>query len=290
MCGIIGVFGKDCKVKVEKGLDILKNRGRDGRDIYSGDGFTLGHCLHSIVGFVKQPIVGKGVLVSNCEIYNWKELNEKYSLNCSNDSEVLFKLLEEKDVMEVLELLDGVYAFAYHRDGKLYLARDIIGVKPLWYSLSDGFSFASEKKALIDAKELNPREVLVYSGEVEFVKREFFKIAPEVDGSKVEELFLEALKKRVPKKKFGLLFSGGIDSTLIAFSLKKLGYDFTCYTAVLDDPGFKEPEDLVYSKKIAKELGLDLKVVKIKLDDVEKYLEKIVPLIEDSNVVKVGVA
>tara|TARA_Y100000310_G_scaffold202438_1_gene202622 strand:- start:90 stop:2099 length:2010 start_codon:yes stop_codon:yes gene_type:complete len=290
MCGIIGVFGKDCKVRVEKGLDILRNRGRDGRDIYCGDGFTLGHCLHSIVGFVKQPIVGKGVLVANCEIYNWEELNEKFKLNCKNDSEVLFKLLEEKDVLEVLDLLDGVYAFAYYREGKLFLARDIIGVKPLWYSFSDGFSFASEKKALVGAIELNPREVLVYDGKVSFLKRDFFKIVPEVDGSKVEELFLDALKKRVPKKKFGLLFSGGIDSTLIAFALKKLGYDFTCYTAVLDDPDFKEPEDLVYSQKIAKELGLDLKVVKIKLDDVEKYLEKIVPLIEDSNVVKVGVA
>ncbi len=290
MCGIIGAFGKDCKEKVEKGLDILKNRGKDGREVYNGDNFCFGHCLHSIVGFVKQPIVGKGVLVSNCEIYNWEELNEKFKLNCSNDSEVLFKLLEEKEIMEVLDLLDGVYAFAYYREGKLFLARDILGVKPLWYSFNDGFSFASERKALGGGVELNPREILVYEKGMKFLKRDFFKIKPEVDGSKVEDLFLNALKKRVPKKKFGLLFSGGIDSTLIAFSLKKLGYDFTCYTAVLDDPDLKEPEDLVHSQKIAKKLGLDLKVVKIKLDDVENYLKKIVPLIEDSNVVKVGVA
>ncbi len=295
MCGIIGIFGENSKEQVEEGLDILKNRGRDGKDVYEGDNFCLGHCLHSIVGFVKQPIVGKGVLVSNCEIYNWEELNEKFKLGAKNDSEVLFKMLESMEIEDVLKELDGVYACAYLKNEKLYVARDIIGVKPVWYSHVDGFSFASEKKALdrVDANELNPRDILVYDvkeNKVNFLKRDFFDIKPEVDGSQVEKLFLSALKKRVPNRKFGILFSGGIDSTLIAFSLKKLGYDFTCYTAVLDDPDFKEPEDLVYSQKIAKELGLDLKVVKIKLDDVESYLEKIVPLIEDSNVVKVGVA
>src|SRR3989338_4565973 len=50
------------------------------------------------------------------------------------------------------------------------------------------------------------------------------------------------------------------------------------------------PEDLVFSEKVAKKLGLNLKIIKIKLKDIEKYLKKIVPLIEDSNVVKVGVA
>ena len=143
-----------------------------------------------------------------------------------------------------------------------------------------------------DGVELNPRRMIVYdidTDKIEYVDRKFFDIEPVHNGSKVEDLLINAVKKRVPSRKFGLLFSGGIDSTFLAFVLKKLGYDFKCYTAVLDDPLKKEPSDLTYSKKIAKELGLDLEIVKLKINDVPKYLEKIVPLIEDTNVVKVGV-
>ena len=69
-----------------------------------------------------------------------------------------------------------------------------------------------------------------------------------------------------------------------------MGYKFTCYTAVLEYPNFKTPQDLIFAKKIAKEYNLKLKVIKIKLSNIEKYLKKIVPLIEDYNAVKVGVA
>jgi len=86
------------------------------------------------------------------------------------------------------------------------------------------------------------------------------------------------------------LLSGGIDSTFIAFILKKLGCDFICYNAYFDDPTLKVPEDLDFAKKAADKLGLNLKLLKLKSADVEKYLNHIVPLIEDSNVVKVGVA
>ncbi|MFH2028224.1 MAG: diphthine--ammonia ligase [Nanoarchaeota archaeon] len=316
MCGIIGIFGRNEAVKlVLKGLDILKNRGKDGFGLYYDDKKyfdkdlkklkvgkskdCIGHCLHSVVGFVEQPLAGKGILAANCEIYNWKELGK-----AKNDSEMLLRLLDKKNISEVLKSLDGVYAFAYLIEDELYLARDIIGVKPLWYSHSDGFAFASEKKALeklgyLDINELNPRKILKYhikENKVEFIDREFFRIEPEIKDKKerivdkVNELFYDALIKRVPDKKFGVLFSGGIDSTFISYLLKKKKKDFTCYTAVLDEPKLRVPEDLVYSERIAKELGLKLKVIKIRLKDIEKYLKVIVPLIEDSNVVKVGVA
>ena len=77
---------------------------------------------------------------------------------------------------------------------------------------------------------------------------------------------------------------------MLALLFKKMGLNFTCYTAVLDHPDFKEPEDLLFAKKVAEELGLELKVAKIKLKDIEKHLKIIIPLIEDYNVVKVGVA
>jgi len=247
---------------------------------------------------------GMKVLEAECEIYNWKELNKKYGLRAKNDAEVLFNLLGKKGFKEVLKELDGVFAFAYWINDKIYLCRDIIGVKPLWYSHSDGFAFASEKKALekigyMNIEELNPRKILVYdirNDRLSIMQRDFFSIMPEIKKSEdkirkhVKKLLADAVKKRIPEKKFGILFSGGIDSTVIAQICKGLGHDFTCYISAFEHPGMKAPSDLVYAKKIAEEMGLKLKVKIIKLNEVEGYLKKIVPLIEDSNVVKATVA
>ena len=326
MCGIIGIFDNDkAVVKVVSGLSVVSDRGKDGAGLYVGGkvyhakflaGFSrkvagrkgvdvLGHVLHSIVGVVTQPLVGKyGTLVANCEIYNWKELDAKYKLNAKNDSDMLLKLLDKKGIGKfkyVLDELDGVYAFAYWRGDRVYVCRDIVGVKPVWYC-DDGF--CSERKALEsvgfgEIKELNPREILVYELNVRklklFPRRFEFSIKPQNRKSKdaikkeLEGLLVNAVAKRIPDKKFGILFSGGVDSTFIALLCKKLGVDFTLYTAALDEPRMKVAEDLEWSIKIAKKLGLKLKVKKLKLSQVEKYLKKVVPLIEDNNVVKVGV-
>ncbi|MAG20128.1 ATP-binding protein [archaeon] len=291
MCGIIGSFNNKETIKVVRsGLKLMK-RGKDGDNVYFKENFALGHSLHSIVGHVKQPIVKKGVLVFNGEIYNWEELNKKYKLKAKNDSELLSLLLEKKDLEKVLEELDGVYAFGYLRDDKLVLVRDIIGVKPIWFSFVKGFSFASEGKVLENSIELNPRKILDYdvsNNKFKFKEREFFKIKPEMKkniNETVEKLLEESVKKRIPSKKFGLLFSGGIDSVVLALLFKKLKCKFRCYVA-----GIGNSSDVEYAIKVAKELELDLEVVKIKENEVEKYLKKIIPLIEDTNVVKVGVA
>lgn len=328
MCGITGIFNrKNSFHNIVKALETLKNRGKDGVgiaseiDFYYGKNINnlkkstklrksnnlLGHNLHSVVGYLPQPLISadkSSRFSANCEIYNWNELNKKYKLKAKNDAELLFKLIEKKgidNIQEILEELDGVYAFAYWKETKLYIARDIVGEKPIWYSHADGFAFASEKKALekigcLGISELNPRKIIIYNikeDKTDFIDRAFFSILPEnrysIEKIKADlkELIIGSIKKRIPKGKFGILFSGGVDSTTIALVCKQLKKNFTCYTAVLDNKEI--PEDLIYAKKAAKELSLKLKVIKIKQSDVEKYLKIIVPLIEDSNVVKVGV-
>jgi asparagine synthase (glutamine-hydrolysing) len=318
MCGIIGVFNsQSAGSKVNKGLQILRNRGRDGFGIadessfYFSKTFTslpvlksnhvIGHCLHAVVGVVKQPIDKK--FAANCEIYNWLELKGKYKINASNDAELMLRMIERKGISAVEEF-DGVYAFVFWNGNEVILGRDILGEKPVWYSHADGFAFASEKKALeaigcYDVLELNPRKFLRYSireDRIDFIERSFFSIAHEMKFpmSKIEKalekLLFQAVRKRVPNKKFGLLFSGGVDSTFLAVLLKKMGYDFTCYTAACVQEGLKAPEDLVYAKEVAKALGLRLKVSTLAVSRVPALLKKIVPLIEDTNVTKVCVA
>ena len=297
MCGIIGIFNSNkIRTQLKQGMQEMKHRGRDGSGTFIKENNGIGHVLHAIVSKVKQPLNSK--LVANCEIYNW----QSHGIKARNDAEMILRLLEKEGITGI-EKLDGVFALAYWNENKIYLARDIIGIKPIWYSHSDTFAFASEKKVLeklgfVDVIELNPRKILVYdikTNEIDFIEREFFKLK-EIKKRKQEikkelkKKLLSALEKRIPTKKVGVLFSGGIDSTIIAYLLKKWKVDFTCYTAVLDEKGMTKAEDLDWAEKIAKKYKFKLKTRKIGIKEVEKYIKKIVPLIEDSNVVKVGVA
>lgn len=319
MCGIIGIFNdKGAFNKVQTALAILHNRGKDGFGIANEheiqhhhdlkkffpltDKNVVGHALHAVVEHIPQPIKKTGLLIANCEIYNWKKLNIRHKFKAKNDAELLLLFLDKFGITE-LNKLDGVYSFAYWKGDVLHLARDILGKKPIWFShTTDTFAFASEKKALeklgfLDIQELNPRQIIKYAiskNKVEIINRGFFAYLPEHKESfekikeKTANLLDRAIEKRIPEKKFGLLFSGGIDSTFLAKYFKDHGHEFTCYTAVLDSETI--PPDLEYAQKVAKELNLKLKIKKIKLEEIPQYLQKIVPLIEDSNVVKVGVA
>ncbi len=310
MCGIIGIFNDSLtKEKAKIMLLTIKNRGKDGYKLICRNNHALGHCLHSLVGFVHQPIKRNGWLSSNCEIYNWQELAKKHHISSKNDSQLLLYLLEKNgidQIKETLKELDGPFAFAYWQENRLWLARDLLGIKPLWYSWNtESFYFASEKKALekigcLDIQELNPRHILIYDirkKAVSFIKREFFRIGLNIKKKQslpkikqeLARLVEQSVSKRLPQKKFGILFSGGVDSSLIAFLAKKLGKNFICYTSAVLDKNFSPPEDLAASEKAAQLLGIKLKVKRITLTQVEKYLKTVVPLVEDSNVVKVGV-
>jgi len=298
MCGIIGIFNsKDVKDQLATALKVMQARGQDASNTFIKENAGIGHNLHAIVNYTPQPLNDK--FVTNCEIYNWEALNEKHDLKAENDADLLLKLLE-KNGTEALSELDGVYALCLWEDNKVLLARDILGIKPIWYTHNRSFAFASEKKALeaagfLDIHELNPRQLLTYdqaTNTITLEDRDFFTLEPiHQEKEKVKQLLIEAIKKRIPKgQKVGLLFSGGVDSTFIGTILKNLNIPFTCYTAAIVEETMKEAEDLTYAKKAAELMDLDLNISEIKVNKVSEYLKTIVPLIEDSNVVKVGVA
>jgi len=314
MCGITGFFNiKEADKKMRAALKLITYRGEDAIKYDDEKQGSIGHCLLALHRNVPQPFKNeKFSFVTNCEIYNWKELDEKNNTNSKNDAHALFQhLSNHNDLHEALKDLDGVYAFCLwnKKIDHLFLARDILGIKPLWYyfePVKGEFAFASEKKSLkyqgleeAFIKELNPRKILMYNlktKELKEYEREFFSIKETKDSKeeifkKTEAFLLDSIKKRIPKgRKAGLLFYGGIDSTFIAMNLKKLGVDFECYVAALKHDEFKESQDLMYAKKVAKELDLKLNIVEIELNEVPKYLKIILPLIEDNNVVKAGVA
>jgi asparagine synthase (glutamine-hydrolysing) len=317
MCGIAGAADR---TRVKRLVEQLAHRGQSTTIMDTG--FVLGHVLHPVVNHVEQPLQGDGSLVANCEIYNWQELAAKYDITAANDAELLLQLLDQ-DGTAALDELDGVYAFAYRTNDELVLARDVLGVKPLWYACTDtGLVFASERQALeeqgVRPRELHPRQMLRYStadDTVELEQRSFFNINVDDEmtldtaADEVAERFLDAVEKRVPDTAMsndnavraqndcdvrsgavGLLFSGGVDSTMVAAALQELDVEFTCYTAGIQHGNVNAPRDVDWAEQVADQMGLDLQVYAADLDEVETLLPDITDWISSSSVVKTGVA
>jgi len=301
MCGITGSWDKE---KSDKLIEALEHRGQSCKTSEVNN-YYLGHVLHSVVGELSQPISETGVLSANCEIYNWTELNEKHGWETENDAETLLKLLDKKDT-EALKELDGIYAFAYVKNSELVLAQDKLGVNPVWYADNpEDFAFASEKQALEkagyeDIRELHPRKILRYNletQEITFENREFFELPDDYSDKDVDEsaeeikkIFLKAVEKRIPEGDVGLLFSGGLDSTLVAAALQELGKDFTAYTAGIQHGNVSAPRDYEKAQEVADEMGFKLERYEASLEEVEDFLPELVDWLSTTNVVKLGVA
>lgn len=88
--------------------------------------------------------------------------------------------------------------------------------------------------------------------------------------AKLKEVIVGAVEKRAPMSRFGILFSGGVDSSLIALICKKLGCDFICYAV-----GIKGSKDLEFAEKCANEMGFELCKVVLEFNDVERLIKKV---------------
>ena len=164
MCGIAGFSGRPAVEVSDEVLDRIDHRGPDGRGRYNSahSSVSLFHTRLAILDPTPngaQPMAtadGQVVITFNGEIYNFRELRSELQKRgyafCSNtDTEVLLALYLEHGTA-LLEKLNGIYAFALWdaRSGLLFVARDGLGVKPLYFSESGGaFAFASEIKALL---------------------------------------------------------------------------------------------------------------------------------------------
>ncbi|UMZ73818.1 asparagine synthase (glutamine-hydrolyzing) [Natranaerofaba carboxydovora] len=169
MCGIVGWLypGKDMseeKKEIKKMTGRLMKRGPDDFNIWSNQNIAFGHTRLEVVDpeFGKQPMTKKEkdstyTIVYNGELYNTEEIRRKlknkgYKFNSHSDTEVLLTSYIEWEE-ECLEILNGIFAFAiwHERKKRLFLARDRLGVKPLFYSnKNNSFFFASEPKALLE--------------------------------------------------------------------------------------------------------------------------------------------
>lgn len=166
MCGIAGIYHLTTPkpvepARIERMCSAMAHRGPDGQGVWTGPGVGLGHLRLSIIDLAgsPQPMAssdGRTMLVFNGEIYNYRELREELratgaTFHTDGDSEVILAAWQRWGA-DCLPRLHGMFAFAiYDLEARtLFLARDRLGVKPLFYAvLSDGsVAFASELKGL----------------------------------------------------------------------------------------------------------------------------------------------
>ena len=244
MCGFVGSFEIKTSTEAlrEQMLAMakkLRHRGPDWSGIYTGDHAMLAHERLAIVDPLSgnQPLFssdGTVVLAVNGEIYNHREIRaryaESYSFKTQSDCEVILALYQDKGA-DFLEDLNGIFAFAlYDTKRDTYLvARDHIGIIPLYQGWDDAgrYYVASELKALegicTEIREFPPGSLLrSETGKVEtWYRRDWMEYEAVADApcdipalrASLEAAVKRQLMSDVP---YGVLLSGGLDSSIIA--------------------------------------------------------------------------
>lgn len=266
MCGIAGAFGKRAPGEVERMLEKIGHRGPDGNGVKNLSYGTLGHTRLAIIdvegGY--QPMENDEAWITfNGEIYNYRELAHDHlagmQFQTHSDTEVILKLYCQMGE-RCVELLDGMFAFAILRGDELFMARDPLGIKPLYYGeRASVFYFASEIKALAAVTN----EIHEFPAGHWYHSKRGMHVFYEVDPAPVEiqdeaqaiGMIRSTLKDAVQKRLLadvpvGISLSGGLDSSIVAV-LANAGTNHLHSFAV----GMDGSEDLQAARRMAEQLG-----------------------------------
>lgn len=292
MCGIVCTFNikksaESLRPQLLNMSKTIRHRGPDWSGIYVSDNAILAHERLAIVDpeSGRQPLFskdGKLVLAVNGEIYNHREIRKhfegKYEFMTQSDCEVILALYNEKGA-DFLEDLNGIFAFALYdiENNRFLIGRDHIGIIPLYqgWDKDGAYYVASELKALErycnKIEEFLPGQYY-FSPDSEPVKwyvRDWMDYENVKDNvSSVDEL-RQALEDAVERQlmsdvPYGVLLSGGLDSSIISAVAKKFARNRieTNNTEEAWWPrlhsfaiGLEDSPDLAASRKVADHIG-----------------------------------
>ncbi len=325
MCGINGFNFKDISL-IKRMMALTSSRGPDNQDFFENEEYTVGHNRLSIIDPEKrsnQPYYFKNFILSfNGEIYNYIEIKNRliskgYSFDTTSDTEVIIKLFDLEGINSFKEL-SGIFSISIYdlKLKKLYLVRDIVGVKPLYYHYdfnSKKFIFSSLISSILISlknKQLNYDALNSYSNFNRNDYREtffknIFKVLPgeliEVSNENykrtkilnfkfnqnkdekelthdISEKFSNQFLSDVP---VALSLSGGYDSNIILQELlKNKGTNFTNYSVTFKD-STKFQQDHEVAKKISKHYGVKFNSIEVSSKDFRDNAEKIVNIVEE---------
>ena len=310
MCGLAGIVSdhKVSECQFQRMLDRLSHRGPDEEGIYKSGPAMLGIRRLSIVDMErgKQPLCndsGEICIVFNGEIYNYleirRELEGKYRFRTDGDTEVVLRAYEEWGE-GCVHHFNGMFVFVILDREKIFVARDRIGKKPVYYHHRDGlFVFASEIKALLAIVETKPQfsehfmvfenvlaeetlfhdiyalprsSTLVYENDAIRVQK-YWDIEREPDYSlsegycveKLRWLMEDAVRIRCQRgMQIGCLLSGGLDSSIVT-CLAKPEHVFICHF-----PYGEKYDELHYAELVADYVGTEKHIVRPSENDFQE--------------------
>jgi len=329
MCGICGVFNFGTHEPVDpaqlkRATDAMVHRGPDDEGFYLEGELGLGSRRLSIIDLPggHQPLSnedGSLWIAFNGEIYNYRELRrgleDRHQFRTASDTEVILHLYEEHGA-GLLEHLRGMFAFALwdKRQRRLLVARDRIGIKPLYYlAESRRLAFASELRALRQLSprplEIDPQAVYDFFGfryvpapqtfyrgvrkvlpghflivDADGIRQERYwdlpgedetPLAAEEYAAQVLETLRESVRLRlVSDVPIGVFLSGGVDSTALVALMADLGVRPLRTFSV----GFEEEQysELPYARRVAERFQTEHTEVILRARDLADELQRLV--------------
>lgn len=301
MCGIIGSIGKYNEQDIRAAAATIAHRGPDAFGLYAHNNVVFAQHRLSILDLSEkgnQPYHFEHLmLVYNGEIYNFREIKKEltaagYSFDSGSDTEMVIKSFHYWGVSAVNKFI-GMFAFAVYdkNDNSIYLFRDRLGVKPLYYTVSDGLVFGSELRAILPflkdktidntalyeyfrvgyisgektiykhAKKLKPGSYLHFkNNNTQISTYWMLQDIPELSYSSVEEwkeilhqTMIDAFRLRmVSDVPVGIFLSGGIDSSLVTSILQQHYGNIHTFTIGFNDDRYNEAP---FARKVADHLG-----------------------------------
>lgn len=272
MCGIFAVLCKNFPAQLQKILaqnKVLSSRGPDSSvSIVKSTGIYIFHRLsiNDTSSDGNQPMVsGTATMMCNGEIYNHADLERLFKIKCQSksDCEIILRLYERIGFAETVKRLYGVFAIVLVDGDKVYLARDRIGVRPLYFGFTEeGYlAVSSVPNGLTDfCTGITPfppgHSALFENGEMTFINKDLpsLPLVRNYAGmTTLHDNLVEAVRLRLMSDRpMGCLLSGGLDSSLVASILVKFlgGENVRTYSI-----GMEGSEDLFYARKVADFLG-----------------------------------
>ena len=327
MCGIFAFLNNNYDKETTYKL-FMKGIGRgpdNSKFIYKLKNTVTSCDMNLSVGFHRLAINGYNdnssdqpfniddcILICNGEIYNWKKIYKMLNITptTKSDCEVIIHLYRKFGIYYTLKMLDGVFAFMLfdQRLGKIYVARDLYGVRPLFIGKKniankgpEKYLFASEMKQIVlngleDVQQFFPGVVMTFDYDktekiFRFNTGKRFLDIPSTINYKYNEMYeyyhmvyeslCNAVEKRVDNtdREICCLLSGGLDSSLITSLVNKYyKQKFPNKQLHTWSIGMKGSEDLLYAKKVANFLKTQHHSIEL---DKEEFLNAIPRVIYD---------
>jgi asparagine synthase (glutamine-hydrolysing) len=282
MCGIIAFYGVD-----NVNPKFLKHRGPDEQEYKKYGKCTIYFSRLSINDVStngSQPFLKNGkMLACNGEIYNYKEFLTGGE-NSTSDCEPLIDLIENVGIMETCNRIRGVFAFVWTDGNRIMVARDPVGVRPLFYWRDNlgRMAFSSEIKGFQKGKvEIFPPGHFYDSAVDRFVcYHSLYWPLNSLNVTTMNDLktsLEHAVKIRVQNtdRPIGFFLSGGLDSSLVVAIAKKLNIQIKTFSI-----GTKDSPDAAAARVVAKYLGTEHHEVEFNFDDAIDKLEDIIISLE----------